>query len=267
MIMATWGGIVSAKSLPATEKKLPHLWGFIAMGALGVILIGAIGVHNYSTQKENARVQEKMQADLATARRDATDTKTKLDDSRLTQEFMKGQLSGLSLMVGKINETGAVGNKQMASALSAISRKASEAQDNRSALERMSNAALRSKVLEFSKTMLEVTAKYDAMGSANTDAMMTQISRTKDEKERSALFIRMTDTSTRLYNQFKLEFGRDYLAQAILYRDEFIRRLGPQPPPRGEEGPTAFDGTFVNTMSAYGTAVYLQKLAYKLPPQ
>jgi hypothetical protein len=32
----TWGGIMSIKSLPPTEKKLPHLRGFILLGVSGV---------------------------------------------------------------------------------------------------------------------------------------------------------------------------------------------------------------------------------------
>lgn len=64
---------------------------------------------------------------------------------------MKGRLSGLSLMVGKINETGITGNKEVAAALG----KVVQAQDTRPALEKMSSPVLRANVLQFAKGMIE----------------------------------------------------------------------------------------------------------------
>lgn len=66
---------MSIKSLPPSEKKLPHLWGFIALALVSVVLIVAIGIKNRQTQKDNARTQQTMQGDLAAARQDARDTK------------------------------------------------------------------------------------------------------------------------------------------------------------------------------------------------
>lgn len=142
----------SVNQVPAAERKeaTPSV-GFIALAFVSVVLIVAIGIKNRQTQKDNARTQQTMQGDLAAARQDARDTKQELVNSRLAQEYMKGRLSGLSLMVGKINETGITGNKEVAAALG----KVVQAQDTRSALEKMSSPVLRANVLQFAKGMIE----------------------------------------------------------------------------------------------------------------
>jgi hypothetical protein len=263
---ATWGGIVSVKSLPPNEKRLPHVLGFILLGLVGVLLISVIGVKNLQAQRESAHTAQTMRDDLAAARQDAKDTKQQLTDSRLAEEFMKGQLSGLSLMVGKIRHTGDIGNKQMAAVLGDIARKTEQAQDTRSSLERMSNPALRQQVIQFTREMLGWSTKQDAIGRNMSDQRMAEIQSISptDKAKREAVWSAWNLRDNQFYANYHGEFTRDFLGSAIAYRNELLRRLPPQPPLKQAERPAALEG-WVAPLSVPVTAIYLQQLAYKLP--
>ncbi len=57
---AVWGGIISVKSLPPTEKRFPHLSGFIALGIAGVALTFWIGAQSYESERQAEKAQNQL---------------------------------------------------------------------------------------------------------------------------------------------------------------------------------------------------------------
>jgi len=79
----------------------------------------------------------------------------------------------------------------------------------------------------------------------------------------------MIQREGQLSNQFQLNYKNDFEVDAINYRDELIRRLGPQGPPNvpgPAHIPLSLNG-WIAPMSVNATAYYLEELAKKLPNQ
>jgi len=133
----------------------------------------------------------------------------------------------------------------------------------------MSNRDLRERVVTFSKQMVEWDAakaqQERAMSDKNRNEM-TKIPR-EDRTRLDEVWNRGVQETTQFYSNYSMEFNRDFAATAAAYRDELLRRLGPQPTPtapRERSMPLVFTG-WVTPMSVPATAIYLQKLAVKLP--
>jgi len=89
-LMAALGGIVSAHA-PAKPK---HKWAYgAAFVALGVFSIILIVTQSRATAKEQQEAQEKQRQ-----------IQEKLDSSRMSQEYMRGQLDSISVMIKKVGE-------------------------------------------------------------------------------------------------------------------------------------------------------------------
>src|ERR1035437_1249146 len=95
MATAIGGGLVSARTLPSGRERILFVWGFVILGALGVGLIVFSGIRTYQSQTMNASVQQKLQADLQSAR-------DKMDQSLRSQENIKGQLTAFSTVLGTL---------------------------------------------------------------------------------------------------------------------------------------------------------------------
>ncbi len=123
---AVWGGMVSVKSLPSGENRHLHALIFWVLGAFGLILTVVIGSLNYGEQQDAQRdrqeankVQKQMGQDLSKAQTD-------LSASRLSEEYMRGQLQSISLMIGKQAEHSPDESlKEMAHGISKIVNQAS----------------------------------------------------------------------------------------------------------------------------------------------
>lgn len=110
---------VSTKSLNAGERA-SHVIGFIALGLIGMILIIWSGSRASEFQKANERAQTELRQDIKSARE-------KMDQSLLSQENMKGQLSAFAVVLIKFVTSGRqVDLRPLASAMAQVSKAASD---------------------------------------------------------------------------------------------------------------------------------------------
>jgi hypothetical protein len=136
----------------------------------------------------------------------------------------------------------------------------------RPAIERMSPKELQSTVVSFANQLRTFVADFEAKQRNHIDqqmAAMRAIPR-EDEAKRNQVWNEQNQIIANMYGQFSLEFKQTYLGNGITYRDELLRRLGPQPTETGINAPLALDG-WIAPMSVDATATYLDKLARKLP--
>lgn len=87
------------------KKVYASSWGFVALGAVGLSLTILIGLRNWSIQEAQARDQAKIQEQLQSARND-------LNDIRLSQEYMKGQLNSLAWYLANMAGPGSSGSSR-----------------------------------------------------------------------------------------------------------------------------------------------------------
>jgi hypothetical protein len=120
-VLAVWGGVVAVRTLPDGENRSPHLWVFIGAGVVAITLTIFIGIRNFYAQKESARQQGETRDSLSHANNQLDGESQALEQSRLAEEYMMGQLNALSQMMSRIG-TGGGSSAQIASALSATMR-------------------------------------------------------------------------------------------------------------------------------------------------
>jgi hypothetical protein len=88
--MAVWGGIVSTKSLPSSGQTSLHARIFYAMGFFGLLSMACIGWNNHQVKEEDRNVKQSLS--------------DQLQSSLQRQEYMRGQLESISVMIGKVGE-------------------------------------------------------------------------------------------------------------------------------------------------------------------
>jgi len=258
IVSAVWGGIVSVKSLPPDEKKLPHIWGFIALGILGFVLTAAVGVKNYQSQKANSIAQQNLQNDVHDSREDLKTTKQQLSDSRLAEEYMKGQLNGLSMMVGHLNDSGNSGMKEVAKVLNNMSQKPIE-------VHALSNKQLCDRTITFVKQLREFDTSWRY--SPTTDEAWRQhmkaMNSAKTEEEREKEWKQYSANEMLRYQQREKDFQINFLGEAAFLRQELEHRIPSSPQPSEQER-FAFSASSSVIAGPIGT--YLEKLAKTLCP-
>src|ERR1700731_1002605 len=89
-LMAALGGIVSAHAPVNPKHKWTYGAAFVALGIFSVILIVT---QSRAAAKEQVEALEKQRQ-----------IQEKLDSSRMSQEYMRGQLDSISVMVKKVGE-------------------------------------------------------------------------------------------------------------------------------------------------------------------
>jgi hypothetical protein len=177
-------------------------------------------------------------------------------------KYMQGQLDSINKVLGTIS--GNNSPQQTAAILKSILPHIET--DGKSALEKMSRKELRSKVLEFANQMRELSGRYfqqEENASLTAQAEMRTVSN-DDKTKRDEMWNKSIQQSIQRSNQFGLDFKEQYLGSAVSYRDELLRRLGPQPPETGLNRPMALEG-WIAPMSVDATAMFLEKLARNLP--
>jgi hypothetical protein len=68
ILQSVWGGILSVKSLPANEKKLPHFRVIILFGVAALALTVATGIRNFIVQHDAAIQQQALLAQVKQTR-------------------------------------------------------------------------------------------------------------------------------------------------------------------------------------------------------
>jgi len=243
---------------------------------MAFILTVAIGLRSFYAQKDANKQQAKLTQSLNETSEKLSKADATLDQSRLSQEYMKGQLSGLSMMVGKLDSDGNVGNVNLAKALRDIGSQPTHAAGiEPPAIQKMSNKQLQTGVIEFANSMRtfasEIMANRDRMTSQRMAA--TQEARIKDGGAvngplQQQAWNQANIADQNLYNQTSLRISQEYLGVATQYHEELERRLGPQKPLTGMDSMLALWSShdpMYSDMNLTTTAIVLERMARKLP--
>ena len=89
-----WGGIVSSRSLPHGRERTAHVGVFVVLCFFGCALTIWSGLRAVESQKAAEREQQMLKSQLNTAQR-------KLDQTLLSQEYLKGQVNSLATVIGQ----------------------------------------------------------------------------------------------------------------------------------------------------------------------
>lgn len=137
----------------------------------------------------------------------------------------------------------------------------------RPAIERMSNKDLQAKVISFATDLRKFVADFNTKQAQHTGQQMAAVEAipSQDRTKQMQVWNEQNQITANMYSQFALEFKQNYFGPAVTYRDELLRRLGPQPAETNSlNRPLALDG-WVAPLSIDATANYLDKVARKLP--
>ena len=262
---------MSAKSLPSQENKRPHVWAFIGLGSAAVILTITVGVRGYYAQKDAATQQARLSASLNSTSDQLGKANEMLFQTRLSEERIKGELDGLSMSVGKLSSDGVMGAKSLAGVLHQMSTGQSHATGiEPSGIEKMTNKQLQEKVIAFANDMRQFSSDLGKQSDNRTAQLMNQLRAVPatDSLQQERIQKQWQQASMDAYLEAERQTSQKYYTLAIMYRDELIRRLGPQSPqPQVPDQLLIWNspGGTSSTFSLDNTAHYLETLARSLP--
>jgi len=242
---------------PPTEEHKQRKWVyrglFVFLGLAFIALNGWQFVRN--DQAEQRRQDDHTQEQI----RNEGDLK-----------YMQGQLDSMNKVLGNLSA-----NSDPRQVVSALRSVLLTAQNERPALQKMSNKKLRDVVIAFANQLRGLNARYGRQEEASSAQWMqdgsnirhgaTQPKPEQMQAEQQA-FQSMIQRDTAISNQFQLDYKQSFAVDAVSYRDELIRRLGPQPPPDQNSQihiPMSLSG-WIAPQSVDATAFYLETLAKKL---
>ncbi len=270
-VMAVLGGIVSAHPPKELKHKRLYVASFIACGFVAVVLIivqavktGKAATRAEEEQKQMLQKQSELNDKVSSESTDLADTKALLQQSRIDQAHMKGQLDALELMAGKIGQSSGTG---MQALVGAINKVADSGTVGKSALQRMSNDELRAAVKKWSDAALEFDAQHMTDQERTSEQMSQEAMRATTNQEKEQGFQKMNAWMIQNMNDFETQWREKFVGDGLALREELRRRLGSPLPvmePGGLEMPGAFDIN-VSTWSIKATASYLEWLSKQLP--
>jgi hypothetical protein len=150
--------------------------------------------------------------------------------------------------------------------------------DDRPALQKMSNKKLLDSVVAFAKHLRTLVAQNEQQEEDNSmhwhDAIPFPTTQPPTEEQKkgfgSSVGANESTSPAALKSvSANLTYKNDFQVDAVNYRDELIRRLGPQGPPNvpGRIPISLSLNGWVAPQSVDATADYLEELAKKLPDQ
>jgi hypothetical protein len=268
--MAALGVYVSFVPLSLSDGSLPFLkrrrvWVSALFVFLTLVIVGLSAIQTY----RNGKQQSELVGSLSDVNQKLITTQNALQSSALSQEFMKGQLSGLSMMVGKLNSDGSSDSANLVKALHQIGNDQSKSTGvEPPAIQRLTTSQLREKVNEFANNLRKATNDFREQQRQHfMNAQQEIYSIPGDQTDKRNKAILNMETSELVEEQnFELKIRQEYFDDATMYRDELLRRLGPQPP--SGDWPAFWVGgagmAIINEYSCDKTADYLQHLARQL---
>ncbi|HEY3627372.1 MAG TPA: hypothetical protein VGL00_13850 [Terracidiphilus sp.] len=272
--LAYMGLHVTLHPQDSPPSKLRWKVGFGSVALLTCVLIAWQTVRNVSQQAAMTSSLSVVKGDLELAQKQLNNANEALARSALSQEFMKGQLSGLSMMVGKIGSDGSVNSSNLVKALGQISSSSHGPNGVEApAIQRMTNAQLKARVIDFANDLRKLAFEFDGQGrrvmEEQMDAMNAAHNSPKEQKDK--IWDSYTRREAAERQAHSLQVQTLCIGPASEYRDELVRRLGPRSPKDEEKYPFTFwdpEGRTKGTpgeMELEPSAEYLENLARQLP--
>jgi len=238
----------------ASAKWKKWLWGlFIAL----VLAQAGIQIRARIIESRKADASDKAQAAL----------KSELDQSLLTQQYTKGQLDSISLMVGRLGQP----SPQSSELSAAIKQMAQASAQNVSDL-KASNADLCKRAHEEAEQIRVFQEQYDASERSMWEQNVRRQIQAKTDQERNQLFTEETTTEMNARQGHEAEFRNKYMSEAKYLRDLLMNRIPPNAAGVIRNTNSQADTNLTTSMLAgafneYSIASYLDALANALCPQ
>ena len=118
--LSVWSILVSLRPVAREQDKNLHVVGIIVLASATFMLTVIAGFRNHYSQRDAAKVQSDLSDGLRKSTSGLIQANQTLIESRSAEEFMKGQLSGLSLIVSSLASRGGSENLALAKALKSI---------------------------------------------------------------------------------------------------------------------------------------------------
>jgi hypothetical protein len=257
---AFWGGIVSVKSLPEGESKLKHYGIFLFLGVVGCGLTIWVGLQTYQAERDAINAQGR-------AEESQKNTQTKLDQSLLAQEHIKGQLESFAIVLGAIksNPSSSSGDK-----LAVLLQQLAKPVPVNSVLDAMNNQQLQESVLALVKQMRETDFQFEHAKREMSDRQW-QAERAiplTDKAQFTAVRDKNWAEMQQTYATQDNEFREKYLGRAVAARDQMLKRipLDKVPSDNFMHGPSSLEyGHLLGATTVGMIADYLERLALALP--
>jgi hypothetical protein len=155
--------------------------------------------------------------------RDQKELKDKLDQSLLTQQYTKGQLDSLALMVGKIGQP----SPENSALATAIKQMAQAHAQNVTDLKALSSELCERAHAE-ARAIRNFQDQYDVASRAEQESYMDRYSRTPQGTGRDAVWSEMTQHQFSEYQVHDAQFRNKFLSDAKYMRDLLLERLPPK---------------------------------------
>jgi hypothetical protein len=249
-LMALIGGILAARALPSKDdKRNPelYLWasGFLLLFVVSLILAFIQQVRITTQQAES--VKEVHEKELK---------------SNGDIKYMQGELDS----IGNVLKVSGQGDPAtVASILKSITVSTTRGVEA-PAIERMTNQQLRAKVIEFARALRKECDNYTSQVEFSTIAQRGQ-AKVLSQEEGKKLWQEDVNRGIAMSNSLNLRLQQNFVGDANQYKNELLRRLGPQNSLLPSEQTFWIGGNAVSVgyWQARGTADYLEGLAKRLP--
>lgn len=257
-LLAVAGGALAIKALPPeTKSSEKSIWisAFIGLFLVGVVL---------------AFCQQVRMTTLQTTADEKDHQKEVKNEGEI--KYTQGQLDSINKVLAQAIQTGGAPDKSLTNALLKGAMQASQARSfgvEPPAIQRMTNAQLKAKVMDFVQQLRKMSADVSAQTRQLSDAQM-EATRSAKAEDRNKEWDEFSARIGQLYISHSQQIQSCCVVTATEYRDEMLRRLGPENPSDFQKFPFTFwmaAGTVLgsaNEMTLDHTASYLEFLARKL---
>jgi hypothetical protein len=192
--------------------------------------------------------------------REQKELQNKLDQSLLTQQYTKGQLDSLALMVGKIGQSTPENSGLTAAIRQMAQSRAQDVSDLKA-----SNSELCKRAHAEAQAIRDFQDRYDTSSRAEQETYMDRYRQSRSDGK-DAVWSEMTQHQVAEYQANEAQFRNKFLSDAKYLRDLLFERLPPNTADslRGQNGEAEADlqlGVRAGALGEHVIATYLDELA------
>jgi hypothetical protein len=251
---------LAVKALPVDAARPFERWGWIGVFVF-LLLIGIVLAFVQQVRLTNAQT-------LADDRERQKDLR-----SEGAVKYTQGQLDSINKVLAQVASSPSGLDKSLNSALLQGALRASQSVKPNvepPAIQRMTSLQLRSRVIDFSNQLRDISMRMQTQSRQLQDEMMNASRSAPNDDERKKRWNDYSTKTTNLYLSHAQQIQSCCIVTATEYRDELLRRLGPDNPSDKEKFPFTFwlSGSSVvgnpNEMTLDQTAAYLEYMARRL---